>query len=94
MPYLITHYWPGGTDEQYRTTANVVHPSGGLPKGQRYHAAGPTEGGYLVVAVWDSKADYERFVEETLMPALKQIGGGFNGQPDARTSEIENLVTA
>ena len=42
MAYLMTHFWPGGTEEQYRTMISVVHPSDGLPKGQVYHAAGPT----------------------------------------------------
>jgi hypothetical protein len=94
MAYLISHFWPGGTDEQYRATVNVVHPRVGLPKGQQYHAAGPTEGGYLIAAVWDSKADFDRFVEKTLLPALPSISGGLAGPPEQRTCEIANLVSA
>ena len=41
MAYLITHFWPGATEAQYRATVAVVHPPGGLPEGQLYHAAGP-----------------------------------------------------
>jgi hypothetical protein len=94
MAYLITHFWPEGTDEQYQATVKVAHPSAGLPKGQRYHAAGPTDGGYLIAAVWDSKADYDGFIEKTLLPALSKIKGGFAGSPQVRTCEIANLVTA
>lgn len=94
MAHLITHFWPGGTDEQYKATIAVVHPATGLPAGQRYHAAGPTEGGYLIAAVWDSKAAYQQFVEQTLMPALPKISGGFTGAPEERTCEIANLATA
>ena len=63
MAYLLTHFWPGATDEQYRATIAVVHPPGGLPDGQVYHAAGPTEGGMLIAAVWDSKEAADRFVQ-------------------------------
>ena len=56
MAYMLSHFYEGGTSEQYETTLDAVHPAGGLPDGQVYHAAGPTDGGWLVVAVWDSKA--------------------------------------
>ena len=62
MTYLITHFWPGATEAQYRATIAVVHPPGGLPAGQTYHAAGPTDGGFLITAVWDSKASADDFV--------------------------------
>lgn len=94
MAYLITHFYPGGTEAQYRATVSAVHPAGGLPTGQSYHAAGPTEGGFLIAAVWDSKATFERFLEQTLLPALPKISGGFAGPPQERTCEIANLVTA
>ena len=35
MAYLVTHFWPGATEEQYRRTVEVVHPpDDGLPAGQ------------------------------------------------------------
>jgi hypothetical protein len=93
LAYLITHFYPGGTDEQYQATVSAVHPAGGLPDGQQYHAAGPTEGGYLIAAVWDSKGAFDRFLEQTLLPALPKISGGFAGPPQERTCEIANLVS-
>jgi hypothetical protein len=71
-----------------------VQPGGRLPEGQQYHAAGPTDGGFLVVAVWDSKAASDRFVTQTLMAKLPGISGGMTGRPEERASEIANLVTA
>ena len=93
MAYLITHFWPGGTEQQYQATLAAVHPPGGLPAGQRYHAAGPTEGGILIAAVWDSKADFDRFVSEKLM-AGPPVEGGLVGPPEERTAEVANLQTA
>jgi hypothetical protein len=94
MAYLITHFYPGGTDAQYRATVGVVHPPAGLPEGQQYHAAGPAEGGYLIAAVWESKGAFDRFVEQALLPSLPKISGGLVGPPEERTCEIANLVTS
>jgi hypothetical protein len=91
MAYLITHFWPGATEDQYNATVAVVHPPGALPEGQTYHAAGPTDGGFLIAAVWDSKERAERFVREKLIASMP-IEGGFEGQPDERAAEITNLL--
>jgi hypothetical protein len=93
MAFLMTHFWPGATMDQYRASVGVVHPEGGLPDGQVYHAAGPTEGGILITAVWDSKESADRFLNEVLIPSMP-VAGGFEGQPEERVAEVENLQTA
>jgi selenophosphate synthase len=87
MAYLQTHFWPGGTEEQYRATVKVVHPESGLPEGQRSHTAGPTEGGYLIAVLWDSKERSDAFIQDVLMAAMP-VEGGFAGQPDERAAEV------
>jgi hypothetical protein len=94
MAFLITHFYEGGTAEQYEAVVDAVHPPGGLPAGQVYHAAGPTDGGWLVVAVWDSKGAFDKFLSDTLMPALQKVKGGFAGPPQERSTEVANLLTA
>jgi len=93
MAFLITHFYDGGTAEQYQAVVDAVHPAGGLPAGQVYHAAGPTDGGWIVVAVWDSKASSDTFIAETLMPKLHDMQGGFAGPPQERSAEVTNLIT-
>lgn len=93
MSYLMTHFWPGGTEEAYRAMLAAVHPEGGLPPGQTQHVAGPTDGGFLIVAVWDSKASADAFVSGTLMPAMP-VEGGLTGQPEERTAEVVNALGA
>lgn len=88
----MTHFWPGATEDQYRATVAVVHPRGGLPEGQVYHAAGPTEGGMLITAVWDSRESADRFMSETLLPAMP-VEGGFEGQPEQRVADVINVQT-
>ena len=87
MAYLLTHFWPGATMDEYEASIAAVHPPGGLPEGQTYHAAGPTDGGILIAAVWESKEQSDRFVQDTLLPSMP-VEGGFSGQPEERAAEI------
>jgi hypothetical protein len=94
MTFLQTHFWPGGTEAQYEATVAAVHPAGGgLPPGQLYHAAGPTEGGMLIAVVWDEKANAERFLTETLLPATP-VDGGLVGPPEERAAETVSFLKA
>ena len=62
MAYGITHFFPGGTREQYEASIAAVHPSRQkLPAGQMFHAAGPSAGGWLIVAVHESQKSWETF---------------------------------
>lgn len=93
MSYMITHFWPGATEAQYEATVAVLHPPEGLPEGQTYHAGGPTEGGILITAIWDTKEQFESFLHDKLIPSMP-IDGGFAGQPEERAAEITLLLTA
>jgi hypothetical protein len=53
----------------------------------RRHVAGPTEGGFFVVAVLESKDVADRFVQESIMP-LMPIDGGLAGPPQERGALI------
>jgi heme-degrading monooxygenase HmoA len=96
MPYAITNKYPGGTKEQYEAVLAEVHPPDGLPDGQTHHYAGPTEdGGWLVVAIWDSKSSFESFRDGTLLPALQSVGdSGFPSPPEMDAFEVANEMTA
>jgi hypothetical protein len=94
MAYAIMHYFPGGTKEQYEASIAAVHPSRDtLPKGQIFHAAGASPGGWTIMAVHESKTTWERFRNEILMPRMKVgIKGGFTSEPQETVFEIHNLV--
>lgn len=93
MAYMVTHFWPGASEDQYNATVAAVHPPGGLPEGQTYHVAGPTDGGILITAVWDSKEQCDRFIQDKLMASMP-IDGGVQGRPEERSAEVINLVKA
>ena len=95
MAYGVVHTFPGGTKAQYEASIAAVHPAGGLPEGQVFHAAGPSAGGWTIVAVHDSKESWERFRDDVLLPKMSQgIEGGFAAPPQETTFDVQNHVTA
>ncbi len=96
MAYAVVHNFAGGTQAQYEASLAAVHPSGGgLPDGQVSHIAGPSAGGWTIVAVHESQASWERFRDDVLMPRMAAgIAGGFTAPPEEITFEVANQETA
>ena len=96
MPYGIVHHFPGGTREQYEASLAAVHPGPDkLPDGQVLHVAGPSEDGWTIMALHDSRESWERFRDQSLLPAMEAgIEGGFTGHPQETTFEVDTLLPA
>ena len=94
MAYGIVHHSPSGTKEQYESVLAAVHPNmDTLPEGQIFHAAGPSESGWTITAIHDSKESWERFRDGILMPTLQAgIQGGFETPPQETVFEVDRLV--
>jgi hypothetical protein len=93
MAYGIVHFFPGGTKDQYEASIAAMHPARDtLPKGQIFHSAGPSAGGWTVVAIHESKGNWENFRDTVLGPALgKGVKGGFTSPPQETAFEVHNL---
>jgi hypothetical protein len=93
MAYGIVHHFPGGTREQYEASIAAVHPSdGSLPEGQIFHAAGPSTGGWTIIAVHDSQESWERFRDNILMPRMQEgIEGGLPTPPQETAVDVYKL---
>ena len=95
MPYGVIHFFAGGTQEQYEASIAAVHPGAGLlPDGQIFHAAGPSEGGWTIMAVHESRQSWEQFRDGTLLPRMHAgIAGGFTSPPEETTVDLDTLVS-
>jgi hypothetical protein len=93
MAYAVVHHFPGATKENYEASIAAVHPSdGSLPAGQLLHAAGASEGGWTILAVFESQESWERFRDGILMPRMQAgIEGGFPTPPRETAFEVYNL---
>jgi hypothetical protein len=54
--------------EQYELVAAALR--GPAPQGLILHAAGPTDEGFRIIAVWESKEAWERFLADRLGTAV------------------------
>jgi len=68
---------PGGTQEQYE---QVNEKAFGDPKGPTepidgliIHTAGATASGWRIYDVWESQEAFDRFMNETIMPAVEGL---------------------
>jgi hypothetical protein len=62
----------GMTRDAYERVGGML--PGGAPDGILYHACGPVDGGWRIMDVWESREAFDRFADETYLPAVKRAG--------------------
>jgi hypothetical protein len=62
------------TAEQDAALVKALDLEGSPPAGATIRMAGPTADGWRIVSLWDSEADFDRFRDERLAPALTGLG--------------------
>ena len=77
------------TAEQYDQLNAEI---GADPPGLIVHTSSRTDGGIRIVDIWKSEADYRRFEEQELMPAMERLGWPApDGPPPRQEFEVHNL---
>ncbi len=90
---MVCNEFVGGTESGYQAVRAAISQSGSLPSGHR-HWAGPSENGWIVCGLWDSREQYEAFRDAVLMPALGGLGeAGFPGPPRVTSFEVSAQIT-
>ncbi len=94
MAFGVVHHFPGGTKENYEASIAAVHPGPDvLPDGQIFHAAGPSAGGWTIMAVHESRQSWEQFRDGILLPRMQAgIEGGFPSPPQEIEIDIDTLI--
>ena len=75
---------PGATQAQYDAAIARMGLQENPPEGCLVHMAGPVDGGWRVVDVWESQEHFDRFRDERLAAALEAEGipqGQFSAFP-------------
>ena len=82
------------TKKQYEASVAAVRPGEGkLPGGPISHAAGPSVGGWTIIAVHESKESWERFRHPTLVPRQQAgIEGGSASPPQETEIDSDTLT--
>jgi hypothetical protein len=74
MAVLVVAEVTGVTAEEDAAMMKALDVEGSPPAGGRIRMAGPMAGGWRIVSLWDSEADFERFRDDRLVPALADTG--------------------
>lgn len=91
MAVLVVNQSAEWTQELYQTTLDRVIPDRtNPPAGMVAHYAAPREGGgWQVIDVWESEDAFRRFLEESVIPAAKELGA----PPfESRVTELYNSL--
>ncbi|MEA2140341.1 MAG: hypothetical protein QOC91_440 [Solirubrobacteraceae bacterium] len=94
MAVVVVNEMQGGEQGFYEQVTSRVMPNNQLPEGCLDHIAGPMDGGWRVITVWNSDEQFERFRTETLIPAMEEAGRGGSVAPSVKTSPVFRHITA
>jgi len=64
----------GGTQEQYDAVHAGVEGDENPPDGLIFHMGGPTDEGWGIIDVWESREHFDRFQAERLGPTIQSLG--------------------
>jgi hypothetical protein len=83
--YAVVQDVPASWETYRRAVATLGEA---LPEGLIVHIAGPTEEGFRVIDVWESRRDWETFRDERLPELLRTI------RTTMRDLEVQHLYLA
>jgi hypothetical protein len=89
MAVVMSMTWTGVTREQYDQVMERLGLDESPPDGGMFHLAGPGDGAWRVVDVWESQEAFERFMGERLQAVVQEIG--LQGQPDLEFFPLHNV---
>ncbi len=92
MAVVVVSELSGGTQHLYDQVSARVIPENRLPEGCQVHIAGPTNGGWRVITVWDSEEQLQRFRSEKLIPAMKEVAGDDFVAPSFQSNPVHRLT--
>jgi len=72
--------------------AAVLERIGTAVDGLLLHLARPTEGGFQVIDVWNSREDSDRYYRDAVMPLIAEMSGGRAPEVAITEFEVRGLV--
>ena len=95
MTWGVTVDVPASVDLYDALHATLLRRTGSAVEGLLVHVARATDDGFQVIEVWESRHDYDRYVEELVAPALAELTGGRapgGGGQTETTFDVRGLV--
>ena len=90
MSYAYVQDVPAAWDT-YLGMAAVL--GGAAPEGLVLHVAGPTEEGFRMIGIWDSRETWNRFRDARLRPIFEGLAADSRIQPTYRELNIAHVIS-
>jgi hypothetical protein len=74
MTVLVITDVPGGTAEQDKALVEALNLDAEPPQGARARLGGPTEGGWRIIGLWDSREAFDTYLRDRVLPAMQAAG--------------------
>ena len=91
MAVVVVTDIPGVGQERYDAVGRELDLDRNPPAGLILHAAGPGEGGWRVVEVWESREAYDACVRDRVVPAVVRVAGEDAPRPAVQVTPVHNL---
>jgi hypothetical protein len=89
MRVVMMMRWDGVTPEEYDQVRGAVGWESDVPRGAVLHLACFDRSGMSVTDVWESAEDFQAFVDQRLMPKVKEAG--ISGEPEVQVTPLHAL---
>ena len=89
MSYAFVQDIAASWHDYQQVAAALVGPA---PAGLILHAAGPTDEGFRIIAVWENETASQRFQTERLAPAIACLSGPSRPEPTFRDLRPAHFV--
>lgn len=74
MAVMMQMEWNGVSPAEYEALRKRVNWEGDPPVGAVFHVAAFDDHGIRITDVWNSAEEFEAFVQNRLMPGVKELG--------------------
>lgn len=88
---MITRLPEDAGAAEYDAVSAKMDTANNPPDGAIFHCAGELDGRFQVFEIWESREHHNRFVEERLQPAIREVVGeeAYAAMPDAERVETQ-----
>jgi hypothetical protein len=90
MAVVLSMNFTGLGQREYDGVCAAINFPENIPDGLLVHLAGATSGGWRVIDCWESQQLFDRFLRDTLTPAMRQLNVL---QPEVETITTHRVVT-
>ena len=82
----------GVSQEQFDAAHDQINPDRSSPPGMLFHTSGPIDGGWGIIDFWESRADFDGFLEGRIQPGIAASEVQMQGPPDIKEFPVHEII--